>query len=109
MAPILRDGRIDALPLGTAQVANEVAMGIDLDAAVKVLSFDHEVTLTREHHEIDLRGKLVVFQEKVLQNDHIHRGMLQLEKDAIFANDAGLHRANVVIDPLLHLRRERTA
>lgn len=109
MAPVLRDGRINALSPASAQIANEIPLRIDLNVPVEVLAFDREVALAREHHEIDLRSEAVMLQEQVLQDHHVHMGVLQLVENAVLAGDARPHGALVGVEPGLRLGRKRAA
>ena len=49
-----------------------------------------------------------MLQEKILQDEHIHVGILELVQDVPFTVDAGAHEAQVFLQSRLGPRTERS-
>ena len=49
-----------------------------------------------------------MLQEEILQDEHVHVGVLELVQDATFAVDAGAHEAQVFLRSRLGPRTERS-
>lgn len=78
MSLVLGDGRVDTFPLTAFEGTNKVASAVDLDVADEVLALDDEVALRRDDEEVNLSGEAFVLQEKILQDEHVHVGVLEL-------------------------------
>ena len=78
MSLVLGDGRVDTFPLTAFERTNKVASAVDLDVADEVLALDDEVALRRDDEEVNLSGEAFVLQEKILQDEHVHVGVLEL-------------------------------
>lgn len=108
MPLILGDGRVDAFPLAAFEGTDEISSAVDLDVADEVLALDDEIALRRYDEEVDLSREAFVLQEKILQDEHIHVGVLELVQDAAFAVDAGAYEAQVFLQPRFSPRAERS-
>lgn len=67
-----------------------------------------EIALWRYDEEVDLSGEAFVLQEKILQDEHIHVGILEFVQDVPFTVDAGAHEAQVFLQSRLGPRTERS-
>ena len=108
MPVVLGDGRVDTLLLSAFEGADEVSSAVDLDIADEVLALDDEIALWRYDEEVDLSGEAFVLQEKILQDEHIHVGILEFVQDVPFTVDAGAHEAQVFLQSRLGPRTERS-
>lgn len=104
---VLGDGRVDTLLLSAFEGADEVSSAVDLDIADEVLALDDEIALWRYDEEVDLSGEAFVLQEKILQDEHIHVGILEFVQDVPFTVDAGRARGAVFLQSRLGPRTER--
>lgn len=97
MPLVLGDGRVDAFPLSAFEGTDEVSSAVDLDVADEVLALDDEVALRCYDEEVDLSRETFVLQEKILQDEHVHVGVLELVQNAAFAFDASANETQVFL------------